>query len=169
MKILAKHCLNGILCLLLVCMVLTLGFRSLVEAGEYDEATSGIEEADKVICKAFEAVLDAEGAGANVSSLIANLNEAGDLFVQAKIRYSQGDAGKAIELAGRASAIAEKVRVDAVELKGWASEDKRMVFQLTFACSLAGVLAFLIALVLVWGRFKRFYISRVLKSRPEVD
>jgi len=78
---------KGLLCFLLVCMTLTLSLNILASARVDDDAASRIEEADELVCPAFEAVLEAERAGANVSVLIVKLNEAGVFLAEAENLY----------------------------------------------------------------------------------
>ena len=55
-----------------------------------DYASSSIQPYEERLSLAFSAVLEAGKAGANVSSLIVKLNEAGDLLIERQTSYRSG-------------------------------------------------------------------------------
>lgn len=161
----AKRFMDGFL---VVCVILTLSLHGLCGASEYDQAASRIDEADDLVCQAFEAVLEAEGAGANVSGLTAKLNEAGALLARAEILCRDGSADEAVGLADQAVAMASDVEGEALELKDLALVNRQNVFWFSSVCSLVGVSVFLVVLVFVWRWFRRVYVRRLLRMKPEV-
>jgi hypothetical protein len=133
-----------------------------------DEASSSVAAADVAVRQAFNATLDAERAGANVSGLILRLNEAGDALVEAENALRDGDTSAAAGNASLCIDIAENVSSDADALKTSASAEARTVFWASLAFSVVSIAVFAVALVLVWGWFKRRYAGKILSLKPEV-
>ncbi|MDH5690881.1 MAG: hypothetical protein OEY81_05585, partial [Candidatus Bathyarchaeota archaeon] len=61
-----------------------------VSASSEDVATLSITQAEETLASAFEAVLDAEMAGANVSGLLGRLNLGGEYLAEAYVWYRLG-------------------------------------------------------------------------------
>lgn len=141
----------------------------LVLGASADEARTAVANADHALRNAFERVHDAEEAGANVSGLISRLNDAGFAFTSAGTSLQMGNYSDALDHAASCQTLAEGIANDAVQSReqsllagSWQSVASSFV--------LPGVAAgvFILALLLVWSRFKRFYNRKLLKSRPEV-
>jgi hypothetical protein len=133
-----------------------------------DEASSSVGEADVAVRRAFNATLEAEGAGANVSGLIVRLNEAGGILTEAEIALGNGNSSEAASKAVQCIGIAQSVKSDADVLKASALEKARTVFWASLAFSVVGIVAFVVVLMLVWRWFKRGYARRMLGMKPEV-
>jgi hypothetical protein len=133
-----------------------------------DEASLAIGEADSALRRAFEAVLEAERAGANVSDLIVKLDEAGGLLAEAENAYRVGNFSEAVSKADKCSMLADGVVGEALSLKSSALADaqKATLQTLTFSC--VGGVAFLTVLFFVWGWFKRAYAEKLMRMKPEV-
>ena len=67
------------------------------ETGE-SVAASALADAEGVVALAYQAMLSAERAGVNVSSLLIRLNEAGQFLVQGHDAYRVGDFDGAVLL-----------------------------------------------------------------------
>lgn len=133
-----------------------------------DDASSKIDEADAALRRAFVAVLDAEGAGVNVSGLILELDLAGGNLTWAENAYRSGDVVEAVAMADRCVALANGIVGEASALKVSALAAARDSEWRLFAFSGVGGLVFLLVLVLAWAVFKRSYSRRLLDMRPEV-
>jgi hypothetical protein len=133
-----------------------------------DEASSAIDEADNALRMAFEAVLEAERAGANVSDLIVKLDEAGGLLAEAENAYRIGNFSEAVSKADKCSMLADGVVGEALSLKSSALADAQKAVLQTLTFSWVGGVAFLAVLFFVWGWFKRVYAKKLLKMKPEV-
>ena len=159
---------EGFAWLLLVLMVAgLLSFGPLCVRGTGD-ASASVGEADVAVRQAFNATLDAERAGANVSGLILRLNEAGGILVEAEMALGNGNSSEAFSKAGQCVGIAESVRSDADALRVSALDEAQTVFWTYLTFSVAGIVVFVVVLALVWRRFKRGYFRKVLGMRPEV-
>jgi hypothetical protein len=137
-----------------------------VSAG--DEASSAIGEADNALRRAFEAVLEAERAGVNVSDLIVKLDGAGGLLAEAENAYRVGNFSEAVSKADKCSMLADGVVGEALSLKSSALADAQRAVLQTLTFSWVGGVAFLAVLFFVWGWFKRVYAEKLLRMKPEV-
>jgi len=131
-------------------------------------AASAVSRAEEVLTSAYEAVLEAEGAGANVSALVARLSEAGDLLAQAQVSNRLGDFVGTARLADLCGEIGEEVRIKALELRDLAVEEAGQRFRWTIIGSIVGVVAILCLSFLGWHIFKLRYYRRILEMKPEV-
>jgi len=133
-----------------------------------DEALIAIDRADSAIVLAYRAVLEAEGAGANVSGLLEELNFGAEALATANMLYRVGNFGEAVNFAdlcydsvvGVAAKADEAVRLAEFEGKGQ--------FYVTSAASTLGVCCVVLGGVFGWRVFKRRYFRRVLETKPEV-
>jgi len=138
-------------------------------ASSRDAATSAISQAEEVVASAYEAVLEAEQAGANVSGLLVRLNEAGDLLARAQVAFRLGDFDETVLSANLCSEIGEEVRSEADELRVKAYGVRVTGSWLTMTGSLVGVVTVFLGSFWGWRVFKRRCIRRVLRMKPEVS
>ncbi len=82
-----------------------------------DQAASKLQAANTAVNQAFNAVLDAEAAGANVTDLLAQINTAQGILAQAENSYRTGDTNTASTQADSVLPIAQQVTVDAQNAK----------------------------------------------------
>ena len=150
---------------LLLLIPIHLSSPNAVSASSLDEL---IEQAEQSISSAFHVVLEAEGAGGNVSSLTVRLNEAAGLLAEARILVQNGDSGKAAELAGYSVEIADDVKNKASTLKASALAHRDFLFKVSLAGSVVGVPTFLFLMFRLWHWFKGYYARRILRLRPEI-
>jgi len=139
-----------------------------VGASGGDVAASAISRAEGVVVSAYEAVLEAEQAGAGVSGLLVRLDEAGELLAEAQVAFRLGDFDEAVVSADLCSEIGEGVKGEADELGVEARESRVMGIWLTLTGSLVGVDAVVLGSFWGWRVFKRRYIRRVSRMKPEV-
>jgi len=91
--------------------------------------------AEGALSSTFLAILEAERAGANVSGLMAKLDEAGRLLVEAEIAYRNGNFNEADRKAGNSFLITDNARSEALNLKELALADAQRVFWLNLLFS----------------------------------
>lgn len=132
-----------------------------------DGASASIGDAETAIRWAFSATLDAERAGVNVTGLLGRLDEAGLDLSMAEAASNGGNDSGAADLAGASKTLADGVAADALAMKssapGWFSS-----FSQAFETGLVGAGLFVVALLLTWRWFKRYYSRKLLGSRPGV-
>jgi hypothetical protein len=139
-----------------------------VGASSGDVAASAISRAEGVVVSAYEAVLEAEQAGADVSGLLVRLNEAGELLAEAQVAFRLGGFDEAVVSANLCSEIGESVESEADELWVKAYGSRVTGIWLTMTGSLVSMDAVVLGSFLGWRVFKRRYIRRVSRMKPEV-
>jgi len=123
------------------------------------EAAATISEAEQAIAVGFEAVLDAERAGANVSNLLVNLTEGGDLLSAAQMAFEDGNYDEAARLSGLSSEVGAQVESDALNLKAEASNAAVTRFRLYLASSAVAMVIVLIVTFLGNRFLKKRYLE----------
>ena len=134
-----------------------------------DQTASKLQAANNAFEQAFNAVLDAEKAGANVTTLLAQLNNAAGILAQAENSYRTGDSNTAAVKADSVLPIAQEVTTAAQNAKQTALVSGQNAFWSTIVFTVIGAFAFVLVLLLVWRRFKRRYINNLSQAKPEVS
>lgn len=149
--------------------VLSLSPRLAVSASNIQEvATSAISAAEQSVAQAYEAVLDAERIGGNVSGLIVRLNDAADLLSEARMAFDARDFDEAIRFAGLSSEVGREVGDAAARVRVEANQALANRSWWFTGGSILGVLVVLSACLLGYPHFKRWYYRRLLKMKPRV-
>ena len=143
-------------------------FQSQCVFAQTDQAQSAIQAANTSVDQAFNAVLAAEKAGANVTSLLNQLNGAAGLLAQAENAYSISDNDTAIKDANAVLPIAQQVTVQARAAEQNASISTRNALWTTIAVVVVAVVVFVVVLFLVWRLFKRSHVEGLRHAKPEV-
>ncbi len=130
------------------------------------QGSSRLADAEQAVGQAFNAVLAAEHAGANVTSLLNQLNGAEDLLAQAENVYRTGDDNTAANKADAVLLIAQQVTTAAQTAKETAPTLAQTFFWSTITVIYA--IEFVLVLFLVWCQFKRRYINSLSETKPEV-
>jgi hypothetical protein len=151
-----------------------LALGSCLYSGHYvfaqtDQTASKLQAANTAVEQASNAVLDAEKAGANVTGLLAQLNTAAGILAQAENSYRTGDSNTAAVQADSVLPIAQQVTASAQDAKQTALVSGQNAFWSTIAFTVIGAFVFVLALFLVWRRFKRSYINSLSEAKPEVN
>jgi CHASE3 domain sensor protein len=154
---------------LLIILALSVCFLSVQQAAaQSDQVSSKLQAANNAVNQAFNAVLDAEKAGANVTDLLAQINTAEGILAQAENSYRTGDSNTASTQADSVLPIAQQVTNDAESAKQTAIVSGQNAFWITIALTVIGVFVFVLVLFLVWRRFKRNYIKGLSEAKPEL-
>ncbi len=155
--------------ILFVLLTLSVCFLSVQQAtAQTDSATSKLQAANNAVDQAFNAVLDAEKAGANVTDLLAQINVAEGLLAQAENSDRTGNTNTAATQADSVLPIAQQVTNEAQNAKQTAIVSSQNALWSTIALTAIGVFVFVLVLFLVWRRFKRNYIERLSEAKPEL-
>ena len=134
-----------------------------------DQTASKLQAANTAVGEAFNAVLAAEKAGANVTGLLVQLNTAEADLAQAENSDRSGDTNAAATQADNVLPIAQEVTTAAQNAQKTASVSRQNAFWSTIAFTVIGVFVFVLVLFLVWRRFKQNYIKRLSEAKPEVN
>jgi hypothetical protein len=154
---------------LLIIMVFSLSLTLLpFYVSASDEASLAIGEADDALRFAFEAVLEAERAGVNVSDLIVKLDEAGGLLAEAEIELRGGNSSGAVSKVHTCFVMTESIIEEASSIKASALAERQEALWQTMLFSLTGSASFIVLLLIVWIRLKLRYFEKLSKMKPEV-
>lgn len=139
-----------------------------VSATNGDAVPLEVAEAEEALVSAYEVVLEAEEAGANVSVLLDKLNVGGEYLVEAYVWDRLDDSENTSRFVGLCYEIAEDVQSDAVELRdeaksSWMSESVVVMLRSVVDVILVVGLCFV-----VWLVFKWRYRKKVVGLKPEV-
>jgi len=132
-----------------------------------DQTASKLQAANTAVNQAFNAVLDAEKAGANVTDLLVQLNDAAGVLAQAENSYRTGDSNTATAQADSVLPIAQEVTASAQDAKQTALVSGQNAFWSTITFTVIGAFVFVLALFLVWRWLKRSYINRLSEAKAE--
>lgn len=134
-----------------------------------EEAIAAIAEAEENLRVAYSSVLEAEKAGANVSGLLVKLNSAVDFVDSANGFYERGDFAGAVQNATMSSQLSEQVMVEAPSFRRLAVSDAAWRFGWTVFGSVVGAIVIGCCGFLGWGAFRKRYLRKMLKLKPEVS
>jgi hypothetical protein len=137
-------------------------------SAQTEQATSKLQAANTAVTQAFNAVLDAETTGANVTVLLTQINTAQDILAQAENSYRTSDFNTAATQADNVLPITKQVTLDAQNAKQNAMVSSQNSFWFTISLTVIGIFVFALVLFLVWRRFKAKYIERLSELKPEV-
>ncbi len=149
--------------------LLSLVAASTFAQGSQEQAASAISEAEQAMALGYEAVLDAEEAGGNVTSLLSRLNDAVALLIVARRAFNASRFEEAIDLAESASAAGGLVLIDADRLEIVANEVSAIRTTRFLAASLVAVPLILAASFLSYRYVKKWYCQQPLRTKPEVE
>ena len=139
-----------------------------VGAVDEDVFSLGLADAEEALVSAYDAVLEAEMAGANVSGLLGRLNVGGEYLAEAYAYVRLGDSEGAVRFADLCVEAVGDMRGEAVGLReeahGWWVLD--VVVKVIW--SVVGVVVVVVAGFVFWRVFRRRYHKKVLGLRPEV-
>jgi hypothetical protein len=158
--------------LLIVTLFVFLAFSFCLYSEHYvfaqTDQTAKLQAANSAIGQAFNTVLDAEKAGANVTQLLGKLNTAGEILAEAQNAYKSGNTANITSNVENARQIAEQVNSDALNLQNVSIVESQNSFLLTMTFSIVGTVVFVVSLLFVWRRFKRFFVQKLFGMKPGV-
>ena len=128
----------------------------LAQASEAEAASALVTSEDSVI-SAYQALSNASEAGANVSSLLVRLNEAGWFLSRAQIAFKSGDFDSALEYAAQCQEKLNGFAADADALKENAIYEHYMDFLVNVAGSIVGAVSIVCVSLISWFFLKRKY------------
>jgi hypothetical protein len=128
-----------------------------VNASSEETAALAITEAEETVASAYEAVLEAEKAGANVTNLLNVLNEAGILLSKAHLAYDMGDFDSARDFAVWCKGNLTGFVDEAEALKQSAIQRRYWDFTVNVVGSAVGAVAVVVGGFASWTFLKRKY------------
>ena len=134
-----------------ICPVVVFG----VDASGEDNAVSAISEAEGAMEWAYEAVLEAERAGADVSGLLVSLNEAGEYLAAAQMSFRLEDFNETVRLADLSKAVGEDVEMEAYVLTDSALSESEQRVWFTATGSAIGIMLVVSGSFWLWILLKK--------------
>lgn len=156
--------LVGLIGIFLFCLIV-----SHVSAASSSEAQDAINGAESKIGLAYKSVLEAEGAGANVSSLLFRLNNSSMLLSMAQMQNRTGNFGEAVSFADQCIDSLSGIETEANGLRDNAIMDRKQRMLISAVGSTLAISAVIFVSVFGWRFFKSKYCNRVLEMKPEVQ
>ena len=132
------------------------------------EAVLAIGAAEEVMASAYQAVREAEMAGADISGFSELLTDAAQILAQAHTSFRVEDFDSAVRFANLTNEIGEEVKVKAYRLRDLQRGLPVWQMWLTMVQSIFAVLVVVLASFWSWRVFKRIYYRRIGALKPEV-
>ena len=131
-------------------------------------AISTIIEAEQSMARAYEAVLDAERVGADVSGLLGRLNEGAAWLSEARMAFEDDNFEEAVRVAQLTSEVGFEVsgEADGFEVEAGQVYVNRMWWFIVG--SILAVSIVIVASLLSYQYFKRRYYRGLLERKPRV-
>jgi hypothetical protein len=157
MKRFRTLCVYATLCLCVLLIVRSVNFSS---ASSVSDASSAIAQAEQRISACYSAAGDAEKAGANMTSLLTVLDNAGMLLSEAQLAFQNGNFDSAYTLAVQGNTTLNGFESQADSLRNTAAQQGRTDFLVNVVGSTVAAFAVIAVGLSVW-----FYLRRPEKSR----
>jgi hypothetical protein len=124
------------------------------------EAKAKITEAKNALNSAYEAVLDAEEGGVNISSLLTRLNLAGTLLAEAEMYNRTGDFENAYHSANNSLQEVSGTEDEAGQLKTQTINDYQIQLLWTTSASFVAIVVIALGSVKSWQFLKQHYLAK---------
>lgn len=121
------------------------------------DARSAIAAAEERIVVCYQAVADADKAGANTTSLLAVLNEAGENLSRAHLAYETGDFDSALNFTLLSQETLNGFSDEANNLRETAIQQQYSDFMVNIVGSIVGTAVVICCSFVVWFFLKRRY------------
>jgi hypothetical protein len=155
-------------CVLLFLLIVLGSHVSWVVGADSLSSQDQVQVAEQALGSAYLSVLNAENAGANVSSLINQLNEAAVQIDQARLMLDENDSQGAIDAAQSSFTITRSVALEAWSLKDSTLANHESSFTISLVESSIGIAVFSFIMVFGWRRFRARYVRKILNMKPVV-
>jgi hypothetical protein len=144
---------------LLVLLVVVSQFLVAMAVAQTSEAqaASALVTSENAVVSAYQAVSKAEESGANVSSLLVRLNEAGWFLSRGRIAYESRDFDSAFEFATQSQEKLNGLVADADALSETAFYEHYLDFLVNVVGSVIGTVAVVCVSFFAWFLLKRKY------------
>ncbi len=160
------HCFFS--AIILVFVMSSIPMFSVCKAASQEAARYAVVEAEQQMAWAYEVVLDAEGVGADVSGLLAWLNDGAELLSLARMAFEVDNFEEAVRFAELSSGVGLEVEGEADRLEVEAGQARFNRVWWSVVGSVLAVSFVLFAGLLGYQVFKRRYYKRLSKMKPRV-
>jgi hypothetical protein len=156
----------SLLAILLLSMCLLCANTSTAQT---DQVSSKLQAANEAVSQTFNAILDAEKTGANVTDILFQFNYVIEVLAKAETSYRVGNLNQAAIQSDSVLPIAHKVIVSAHIAKQTALVSSKNALWSTIILTVVSVIIFLLVLFLIWLLFKRQIVNNLSQAKPEVN
>jgi hypothetical protein len=122
-----------------------------------EDADKALSEAMEAITTCYEAAVNAEMAGANITELVVTLNAAGNLYSKALLAYKKEDFNLTVRFARESQNVLDGFVLEADALREAASEQRYWDFMINVVGSTVGTFAVILVSFALWTLLKRKY------------
>jgi hypothetical protein len=140
-----------------------------VSAVDGDVMSLEVAEAEEALILAYDSVLEAEEAGANVSALLNKLSLGGEYLAEAHVSVLLGNFANASRFAGLCVEVGTEVEDEAILLRDEAGRLEREDVLVRVFGSAVGVIIVVVSGFALWTIFKRRYNQRILGLKLEAN
>jgi len=140
-----------------LCTLSPLTFCSVSAAEDESTAVTGIYESELLMAQAYEAILDAEELGAEVSSLLVKFNGATKLLSQAQMAFGSRDFDDAVSYSESVIEIGHDLTENAKILRIEAANKQVYYLGLILISSVLGIIIVIGVCVFSYRFFKKRY------------
>jgi len=127
---------------------------------------SELGKAEANVLLGYDAIVLAEKNGANVKTLVNELNKAIDLYAEARYYYAQGDFFKTIARVNVCIDVCRVVQIDAQTIYFEAIQDSENYQYNEVVYAILLMLLIIIFYVIAWLVFKRYYLKQLFNMKP---
>ena len=135
-------------------------------AADASDASDAIHEAEKDLNEAYVKVAAADAAGADVSNLSNELNNAGVYLSTANAAFDVGDYDGALSLATECSNSVKGISDEAENLESYAKGVHSNTIFSAFFVSMFGVVSVVVLAFIGWEFLKRRQFKEILDKKP---
>ena len=121
------------------------------------EALDAVVAAEEMTVTCYRAVVEADGAGANVTVLLRRLDEAGELLSKAELSYGRQDFDSAFDYSSQSVNKLTGFVAEAEVLEETAVQEHYLALLITVGGSAAGVVAVVCCGFFGWRLLKKRY------------
>jgi hypothetical protein len=132
-------------------------------------ASAAIGQAEHDLDSAYVVVAEAEGAGADVSTLLNKLSNGGDFLSEAYAAFKTGDYVNASASAEKCISAVNGVADDAARLKTDAETARTNGFLFAVVGSSVGLVLLVVFGFLGWKLLKLRYFKQVMGMKPQLE
>jgi hypothetical protein len=132
---------------------------SQASAADELEAKEAITNTENLLLNCYNASLEAEKAGANITQLLTILNEAGTFLSKAELAYKNGNFTSAVEFTNQTQTRLNGFADLARSAREMGLQQTYWDFMIYIVASIAGSIAIIFGSLIVWFFLKRRYGS----------
>ncbi len=136
-------------------VILTCSITFRVFGASEAEASAIMDGTEETIIQCYSAIAKADNVGANISTLLMTLQQAGELLSQASLSFNTGDFDSALDLASQSQELLKGFISDAEGLTDVTIQENYSGVVTTILTSTFGAIVVVVGSVILWFRTKK--------------